>query len=80
MKFLLLISLLVLSGCNHYYDSKDCKDKKYNGIVVTMGDNTPYISCSDGVLSPDGSSYITNNGDKRKDSYFYLSFNKEETQ
>ena len=59
----------VLTGCGS--TPSHCSTKGYKGIVVAI--NGSDISCSNGDKSPDGQSFISNDGNRNTKKYnFYL--------
>lgn len=79
MKKILFISatlILLLNGCvgPSGYSTAKCSEKQYKGIVVSLLQPEPSISCSNGDISPDGNHYVTNRGDKHLNHYVYLEF------
>lgn len=62
MKYLILTALIMFSGCDS--SIKQCVNKGYRGIVIDTLSVNPSLYCSNGLLSPDGNSFITNDGDR----------------
>lgn len=74
MKILLLcLSVLLFAGCSS--SPSDCKNQGWKGVVI-RDYYKGFFSCSNGEITPDGKSYLTDNGTIDTSGYIFFRFEK----
>ena len=71
MKLLLILMALLFVGCDGDSSASYCESKGYKGIVLIPTTHSSPTYCSDGDLTPNKKSYITDDGAKLTELYEY---------